>query len=283
MEKRLTFTGTGKELFVKFLVGCLLTGFTLGIYAPWFMVSLWKYMAAHTRMTGAQKGDIQFRFDGSGWELLVLLLVGYLLTLLTLGFYLPWFMVKMVQYVCLNGSARAEDGTVYRLRFLGSGKDLLIKLVVGYVLSLITLGLYMPWFVCSLQKYFHQRTEILSGATRVGTMDFVGTGGALILTWFVGLLLTIMTLGIYIFWFQVKLFKFFAQNTRYTVEGEVHAGDFTGTGKQLFVKLVVGYLLTLFTFGIYGAWFMTSLFKWQIENTRFKPVQQHQKQIPATA
>ena len=44
MEKRLNFQGTGGALFVKFLVGMLLTGITFGIYGSWFMCNLLKYI-----------------------------------------------------------------------------------------------------------------------------------------------------------------------------------------------------------------------------------------------
>ena len=78
--------------------------------------------------------------------------------------------------------------------------------------------------------------------------------------------------GIYQFWFQVKMFKFFSRNSRVSVEGEVFAGDFHGTGGQYLVKLLVGGLLTGITMGIYGAWFFVNLMKWQLHNTTYAPV-----------
>ena len=37
METRIRFVGTGGALFVKFIVGAILSAITLGIYMPWFM------------------------------------------------------------------------------------------------------------------------------------------------------------------------------------------------------------------------------------------------------
>ena len=104
-------------------------------------------------------------------------------------------------------------------------------------------------------------------------LDFVGGGGDLFVTFLVGYLLTIVTLGIYGAWFQVNLFKFFTSNTRAEVYGQVHAGDFSGTGGEYFVKILIGVLLTMFTFGIYGAWFMVDLMRFQLNNTSFSEAQ----------
>ena len=79
-------------------------------------------------------------------------------------------------------------------------------------------------------------------------------------------LLTLITFGIYGAWFQVKLIKFNADHTKFNVEGKRLGMRFTGEGGELFVIIVVGYLLSLVTFGIYSFWMMAKLLKWQVSN-----------------
>jgi len=271
MKAKLEFTGTGGELFVKLLVGYLLSAITLGIYMPWFMVKLQKYMYEKTSLKGTGRGDLTFQFNATGGQLFVLLLVGYLLCIITIGIYTPWFMAKWIRFFADNSVARAADGTTYRMRFDATGGELFVTLLVGYLLSMITFGIYAPWFSCKLEKLLSQRTALLQGETQIGSCDFLGAGGQLFVTMLVGYLLTMITLGIYGMWFQVKLIKWFANNMRYIIGQARYTSDFTGTGGQLFVKVLVGYLLTLITLGIYGAWFMAELIHYHADNTFFVP------------
>ena len=84
---------------------------------------------------------------------------------------------------------------------------------------------------------------------------------------------TVVTLGIYGAWMQVNLFKFFLGNTELKVRGQTFRGEFTGTGGEYFVIVLVGYLLSAVTLGIYSFWFMAKMLKFQIENTRYRAAQ----------
>jgi len=54
-----------------------------------------------------------------------------------------------------------------------------------------------------------------------------------------------------------------------TVNEKTYVEDFLGTGGQLLVTLLVGYLLTIITAGIYGPWFICKLYKFELENLVF--------------
>ncbi|HLT37160.1 MAG TPA: DUF898 family protein, partial [Enhygromyxa sp.] len=110
-------------------------------------------------------------------------------------------------------------------------------------------------------------TKITKNGQQVGDMDFVGQGGDLLVTFIVGYLLTLVTFGIYMAWFQVKLMSFNAESTKITVEGQRMGMRFTGEGGELFVIMLVGYLLSMITLGIYMFWMMAKLLKWQLSNT----------------
>jgi uncharacterized membrane protein YjgN (DUF898 family) len=196
--------------------------------------------------------------------------VGYLLTLITIGIYMPWFICKLIKFFADNTSATAQDGTRYRLSFEGKGGELFVTILVGYLLTLITIGIYMPWFICKLNKVIYSRTNILENEQLVGNFDFEGKGGELFVTILVGYLLTLITIGIYMPWFQVKMFKFMAAATRVNYQGRTFGGEFHGTGGEFFVTFLVGYLLTAITIGIYMPWFIIKLWKFQFNNQEFK-------------
>jgi uncharacterized membrane protein YjgN (DUF898 family) len=275
MEARLEFTGTGGELFKKLIVGALLTSITFGIYLPWFIVALDKYILEKTTLK-RRGGDIKLEFFGTGGELFKIGFVGYLLSAITLGIYVPWFLVNVNKFFQANTRGRAPDGSDYRLRSEITGGQLLKAALVGYLLTAITLGIYAPWFIVKLQKLFADTTKILENGQAVGKVAFLGTGGELFGTMIVGYLLTALTLGIYGAWMQVNLLKFFAASTEVSIRGRAYRGEFSGKGGDLFVTMLVGYLLTVLTLGIYGFWFMAKLLKFQLDNLSYRLATQQQ-------
>lgn len=268
MQRRIQFTGTGGGLFIRFLGGMLLTLVTLGLGYPWFIVILWRYMEKNTSLE-TESGPVKFEFRGTGGGLFVTFIVGYLLTCITFGIYGPWFTCKLIRFFADNSVGTDANGKEYKLQFTGTGGELFVTFLVGYLLTIFTLGIYGAWFMCKLQRFYTNNMTIRSEGEKVGDFNFVGKGGKLLVTFIVGYLLTLVTFGIYGFWFIVKLWKFFAQNTEVTVEGKTCVADFLGTGGQLFVTFLVGYLLTIFTLGIYGAWFFCKLMKFELENLVF--------------
>ena len=269
---RPNFQGTGGELFVTFLVGYLLTAITFGIYASWFYCKLANFQLSNTTLGPTRRGDLRCEFTGKGGELFVTFLVGYLLTAITFGIYGAWFMCKLIKFFSDNTTATAQDGTRFRFNFEGTGGEMFVTILVGYLLTAITIGIYMPWFICKLRKVIYSRTNILETEQPVGNLDFEGTGGSLFGTFIVGYLLTLVTIGIYMPWFQVKLKKFWAENTRIHYQGRVFAGAFHGTGGEFFVTFLVGYLLTLITFGIYMPWFIIKLWKFDMNNHEYAEI-----------
>jgi uncharacterized membrane protein YjgN (DUF898 family) len=118
-----------------------------------------------------------------------------------------------------------------------------------------------------MNKWFMQNTKVVRNGQEVGGMDFTGQGGELFVTILVGYLLTLVTLGIYLAWFQVKMLKFNADHMKINVEGKRVNLRFIGEGGELFVMLLVGYILTIVTLGFYMFWLMAKLLRWQLSNT----------------
>ena len=84
-ERRPNFQGRGDELLKLFLVHGLLVVLTAGIYTPWFLSKFLRYLASRTVFGPTESGWVYLRFHGDGGGLFVKFLVGYILSLITLG------------------------------------------------------------------------------------------------------------------------------------------------------------------------------------------------------
>lgn len=267
---RAAFSGSGSALKSQLLGDLLLTLVTLGVYGPWFVAKLTGHIYSQITFGPTRHGRLRFSFTGTGGELFELGLRG-LLVPLTLGLYSPWHLCAVLRYWADHSLGTAEDGTQYRLKFSGTGAELLGPLLGGGLLVMISLGLYTPWFLCRMQRLLLTRTAIYENGRPAGAMDFVGSGGALFGTFLRGALLCLITLGLYTAWFQVTLRRYFLQNTRVTVHGATIAGDFTGAGGEQFVIYLGGPLIPL-TLGIYLFWFLAKQLRFELGHTVYRPI-----------
>src|SRR5262245_43104397 len=94
-------------------------------------------------------------------------------------------------------------------------------------------------------------------------IEFKATGGELFKKLFVGFLLCSITFGIYYPWFLVLLQKMIMQKTTIRNDEEELQLDHTATGGQLFKNMFLGYLFTMWTFGIYLPWFAMRMIRFQ--------------------
>ena len=82
--------------------------------------------------------------------------------------------------------------------------------ILAGLLSMITLGLGVPWGVCMLQRWEAKHT-VIEGRR----LKFNGTGMQLFGTYIKWFLLTIITLGIYSFWLGIKMKKWVVKHTEF--------------------------------------------------------------------
>lgn len=80
-----------------------------------------------------------------------------------------------------------------------------------------------------------------------------------------GLLITVLTLGICLPWAFVMVYDWEAKHT--VIEG--HRLEFNGKAVQLFGIWIKWLLLMIITLGIYSFWVNISLKKWGIKHTVF--------------
>ena len=209
----------------------------------------------------------RFAFTGTGAGLFSELVVGLILTIFTLGLYSPWFICRLADWVARYTRLKDDRGRSVNFAFVGDGGDLFATLIVGTILTFFTLGIYSFWFSVNLTRFCLE--NLVAEDSNGGEIDisFHGTGADLFARVFVDYILTIVTLGIYTPWMICNLHGFYYENTRIHTDDTRLTLTFTGTGGELFVTYIVGYILTLLTLGLYSFWFQVNLMRFTSGNT----------------
>jgi len=172
------YTGTTKsffKLYIKtflafvFIFAISFTGSALffyyrntmftGIIIYWFTIVLVLGLMIYI-IPVILHSTINYRFKNISWqlispsyrgklsELVPLYFRGYVLTLLTIGIYKAWFLVRLLKYILRN----IRFGSI-RFDFSGEAKTLFMIYLKGFLLSLITFGIYSIWFARELYEY----------------------------------------------------------------------------------------------------------------------------------
>ena len=259
---QLEFNGDGAELFGIFIKNFLLNVLTLGIYYPWAKAKQLRYYYGASRIS-----DSDFQFHGTGREMLIglgkaivvlvvldfayegILAVIYndwLLAMTGLLYAFVFFLLIMIASV---GARRYRMSRTswrgIRFRFLGTFKHTIILVSRGWLLSLLSLGFYYPFYLNRFQDYWTSKTTFGNIA-----FSYDGQGKEVFRIWLKGMLLTILTLGIYLFWLKANLQRYF---WKHTVYGEARINSTLYGGKWLWESLIF-LLFVIFTLGIGRAW-----------------------------
>ena len=110
--------------------------------------------------------------------------------------------VSVGQPVVVNVLSRPEGS----FQFDGGAGSYLLVGIGATLLTIVTLGLALPWAICMQYRWRTQHT-IINGRR----LRFTGSGGGLFGNWIKWWALTLVTFGIYSFWVVPRL-------TRWTVE-----------------------------------------------------------------
>lgn len=186
---RAQFTGDASRFFSLALRGTVLQLPTFGFYRFWLITEIRRHLWSHTCL-----GEDAFEYTGRGRELLIGFLIALaILTPIYVGYFLLSIEAERTQafaslplvlilYVLAQyGSFRARryraTRTVFRgvrLWMTGSGWSYAGRAILWDMLTLITLGLALPWRSAALERYKMHHTYFgdLQGA-------FVGTGSEL--------------------------------------------------------------------------------------------------------
>ena len=130
-----------------------------------------------------------------------------------------------------------------------------------FLLTGLTLGIYMPWAWVRLLKLKSSHT-LIHGKS----VSFTGTGGQLFVLILIQGLLTLITFSLYFPWAATAYFRWRAQKT--LVAGK--PGQFKGTGGALFLFYLIHLMvLPILTLGIYNIYGFYRFYAWKEENTRY--------------
>ena len=97
------YTGSGFGILGHVIIGTILMVITLGIYTPWYVTSLIRYVCDNVVGEGSQGvSNVTVSFNGSGAELLGRYIIWWVLIIITLGLYTPWMMNGFYRYIVEN-------------------------------------------------------------------------------------------------------------------------------------------------------------------------------------
>jgi uncharacterized membrane protein YjgN (DUF898 family) len=223
---------TGGGAAITVLAGLLQTALILALI-PMVVVSARRYRMSRTSWRG-----IRFSFRGPVLDFAKLLFGGGFLTVITLGFYAPYFQTRRRDFL----TAYTYFGTE-RFEFDGQGKDLLRPYIKAMLLFPFTLGLSWIWYEARKHRYFWDHTL-------VGEARFHSTveGRDLLVLYILNMVLILFTLGIGFPWVVVRTARFYLERVTLTgpvdmsrIEQDAQAATATGEELAGFFDLDMGF------------------------------------------
>lgn len=241
-EKTFLFKGKFGEFFGVFILGLFLSIITIGIYSPWFVKNMYNYFAKNSSYNSNE-----FEFKGKGGELFLIILFTLIIPMIFImgGFFIFafTFAISGVQNSELFKSSISIITMVvifilmipymyyiykwmvdvkyknYTIKWETSFWNSSAKIALEILLSIITIGIYLPLASLKLYQYFAERTVAKSevNSKKFGYdiepwHDFLFIWGQV--------LLTIITLGVYYSWAYCKITNRILSKT-YTEEIEI--------------------------------------------------------------
>ncbi|MDY0781097.1 YjgN family protein [Tenacibaculum sp. IB213877] len=173
-----------------------------------------------------------------------------------------------------------------RFKYVGKGTQFAIIYFKNLLFTIFTLGIYYPWAKVEELKYHYQYTEL--HATR---FTFHGTGKEVFNGFMKVYILFFLLVTFLIFGLQSQneilatisigiFYLFFILIIPFAIHGAIRYRSsrsswkgihfkYLGNKMELFWKYITGTLITIFTLGIYGSWFMVDVRKYILSHLRF--------------
>jgi uncharacterized membrane protein YjgN (DUF898 family) len=140
-------------------------------------------------------------------------------------------------------------------------KQYMRTFLLGFLLMVITLGLYSPVLQNNLRKQMTDNTRLGSEPFR-----YDGVSKEVFWIWFKGVLLSLVTLGIYSFWMQARLMRYYLEHTHFSQA----RGSSRLSGGDLFVIFLVNLFGTTLSLGIAFPWLITYTLRTVLERVSFE-------------
>lgn len=219
------------------------------------------------------------RFEGSGAEYFLIFLKHVFLTVVTLGIYFAWAKSERRAFVWKSLSFHG-----HAFRYTGTG----LELFKGYMLLTAAYATFflVPGLVGSFHSALGGIVQVAFFVSLFGVIPFVLVRSRAFLynrtTWrgirfgllreyaeyakefFVGVVLTILSLGLYAPINANRLHRITMNNTRF---GSL-AFHYDGNDREVWWLTIRGYALTFVTLGIYYFWYRAELERYRAAHTR---------------
>ncbi len=148
------YRGDRKEFLKMFVLGSLLTVFTLGIYSFWLVIEIRKYIFKHLRF-----GNITFSYEGDGSAYFALNIKGYFLSILTLGIYSFWWAKDLFAYY-VNNIRMYQGETRLKFRSTATAGGYFKLVAVNLLIIILSLGLATPWAIVRAMQFVFSNIHI---------------------------------------------------------------------------------------------------------------------------
>lgn len=214
--QRGSFHGGGGTLFGISIVNLLLIVATFGVYTFWAKVRVRRYLYSQTEFAGDR-----FAYHGTGLELFLGALKAFLVLL---AFYVVFFLVAffvspglaialiyagiaaVIPFAMYGAMRYAMSRTSWRgIRFSFRGRlaDCYREYLGGMLLTIVTLGIYTPFFHARMRRYWSNHTYFGNTA-----FAYDGRGKDFIWHYLAAILLTLPTLGLYWIWYSARQLRY---------------------------------------------------------------------------
>ena len=169
--------------------------------------------------------------------ILIVILAG-----LTAGIYAPWGYARWQRLITENTYFEDEQ-----LEFDGSGAEVLAQFIIIGFYTLITLGLYiiLGFSATRMLRWQYAHTLMPNGQR----MDYQGKTVDIFWEWFLLVLLTPFTLGLYYYWGRNRLRRQVLTN----VSLDSQQIQFGGAAGDYLVAVLSNWLMTVIATGVYAA------------------------------
>ncbi len=288
--------------FVSLLIYFFVSFKGYGPDAPLYWLTLVIYIVAANVMSIAFNLHVisfivyrekHFDFRGSFSKLLFKVILGGIISVVTIGIYYPWYIKKInnyylstVEYDGKNGELLSKPGRLLKYSILLVALPVIALIAVYAVIITAKLGsetyslepftaIYLLLFlVCVIVlllqlvfMYFYL-TWILKIRYGSYTTDYVRKFGKTFLIFLGQSLLTVVTLFIYFPAAYIKIYRFISEGTEYYDSNGEKAGNFGFSGKtgKGFLLIWGQSLLSIITLGIYAPWAMVKVANWFVNN-----------------
>lgn len=271
---RLSFHGSGGSLLGIYIVNLLLAVVTLGVYSFWGRVKVRKYLLGQSEFEGDR-----FAYHGTGMELFIGFVKAFIIVALIMAlnalpvlfklgkeiraaaniltFVVFFLFIPIVTVAALRYRWSRVSWRGIRFSFRGRALDYLKLFVGGFFLTLITLGLYYPFFAVRRHGFV-----ISNGYLGNQKFSFDGKGKDLFGSYLIAVLLTLPTAGLYWVWFSAKMASYLFSRTAFGTTRFRYAI----TGGRLLVFYLGNLLLLLVTLGLGFPWVMVRSIRFVFDN-----------------